>query len=306
MQLIALAKEKASPAIPETAPTRGTRYTSAISPPCSAWRWRGAPQAATGTRSRMGPSRFREDRRGHRQPSGPARREHPRRRVDDAGYFGLLANIVTQSYPASNLITRQTLGWEPDRPRPVRRSGQRPLLPRRQRTGTPMTTVGLIGSGNIGITVAQLAIDAGHHVVLSNSHGPETLADTVAELGPRAPARRRAAMLRRESVTSSWSRCRSRRSPTCPPHHWPARRSSTHATTAPNVTGASPELDSNALTSSELLLRYMPRAGLVKAFDEHLHRAPALARPPGGSGRPLVATDHRGLRAGEGGGDRLH
>ncbi|MER5532005.1 SDR family oxidoreductase [Streptomyces sp. NPDC002677] len=29
------------------------------------------------------------------------------------GYFGFLANIVTQSYPASNLITRRTLGWEP-------------------------------------------------------------------------------------------------------------------------------------------------------------------------------------------------
>jgi nucleoside-diphosphate-sugar epimerase len=33
------------------------------------------------------------------------------------GYFGFLANIVTQSYPASNLITRETLGWEPVQPR---------------------------------------------------------------------------------------------------------------------------------------------------------------------------------------------
>jgi nucleoside-diphosphate-sugar epimerase len=32
------------------------------------------------------------------------------------GYFGFLANIVTQSYPASNLITRQILGWEPVQP----------------------------------------------------------------------------------------------------------------------------------------------------------------------------------------------
>jgi len=32
------------------------------------------------------------------------------------GYFGFLANIVTQSYPASNLITRRTLGWEPVQP----------------------------------------------------------------------------------------------------------------------------------------------------------------------------------------------
>jgi nucleoside-diphosphate-sugar epimerase len=32
------------------------------------------------------------------------------------GYFGFLANIVTKSYPASNLITRRTLGWEPTQP----------------------------------------------------------------------------------------------------------------------------------------------------------------------------------------------
>ncbi len=51
-----------------------------------------------------------------------------------------------------------------------------------------MTTLGLIGSGNIGSTVARLAVDAGHDVVLSNSRGPETLADLVAELGPHARA----------------------------------------------------------------------------------------------------------------------
>jgi nucleoside-diphosphate-sugar epimerase len=32
------------------------------------------------------------------------------------GHFGFLANIVTQNYPASNLITRRTLGWEPAQP----------------------------------------------------------------------------------------------------------------------------------------------------------------------------------------------
>jgi nucleoside-diphosphate-sugar epimerase len=33
------------------------------------------------------------------------------------GHFGFLTNIVTQSYPTSNLITRQALGWEPAQPR---------------------------------------------------------------------------------------------------------------------------------------------------------------------------------------------
>jgi nucleoside-diphosphate-sugar epimerase len=32
------------------------------------------------------------------------------------GYFGFLANLVTLDLPASNLITRQALGWEPRQP----------------------------------------------------------------------------------------------------------------------------------------------------------------------------------------------
>lgn len=51
-----------------------------------------------------------------------------------------------------------------------------------------MTTLGLIGSGNIGGTLARLAVAAGLDVVVSNSRGPETLAELVAELGPRARA----------------------------------------------------------------------------------------------------------------------
>ena len=51
-----------------------------------------------------------------------------------------------------------------------------------------MTTVGIIGSGMIGGTVARLSVAAGHHVVLSNSRGPETLDELVAELGPLAAA----------------------------------------------------------------------------------------------------------------------
>jgi hypothetical protein len=53
-----------------------------------------------------------------------------------------------------------------------------------------MTTVGFIGSGNIGSTIARLAIEAGHQVVLSNSRGPETLADTAAPNGITAGSSR--------------------------------------------------------------------------------------------------------------------
>jgi len=51
-----------------------------------------------------------------------------------------------------------------------------------------MTTVGLIGSGRIGGTVARLAVTAGHQALLSNSRGPDTLKDLAAELGPLARA----------------------------------------------------------------------------------------------------------------------
>ena len=51
-----------------------------------------------------------------------------------------------------------------------------------------MTTWGFIGSGNIGSTVARLAVAAGHDVVMSNSRGPDTLADLVSELGDHARA----------------------------------------------------------------------------------------------------------------------
>ncbi len=51
-----------------------------------------------------------------------------------------------------------------------------------------MTTIGIVGAGNIGSQVARAAITAGYDIVISNSRGPETLADLVTELGPKARA----------------------------------------------------------------------------------------------------------------------
>lgn len=49
--------------------------------------------------------------------------------------------------------------------------------------------IGMIGAGHIGSTAAKHFREAGHEVALSNSRGPETLADLVDELGPGAHAR---------------------------------------------------------------------------------------------------------------------
>jgi predicted dinucleotide-binding enzyme len=51
-----------------------------------------------------------------------------------------------------------------------------------------MTTVGIIGSGHVGSSLARAAIAHGYDVVLSNSQGPDSLSGLVAELGPKARA----------------------------------------------------------------------------------------------------------------------
>jgi 8-hydroxy-5-deazaflavin:NADPH oxidoreductase len=51
-----------------------------------------------------------------------------------------------------------------------------------------MTTIGIIGSGHVGSSIARAAIASGYDVVLSNSQGPETLTGLVQELGPHAGA----------------------------------------------------------------------------------------------------------------------
>ena len=50
-------------------------------------------------------------------------------------------------------------------------------------TGSGVSTVGIIGAGQIGQAFARLAQRAGRKVVIANSRGPETLAPVVAELG---------------------------------------------------------------------------------------------------------------------------
>ncbi|MFD4432502.1 NAD(P)-binding domain-containing protein, partial [Nocardia sp. NPDC058497] len=51
-----------------------------------------------------------------------------------------------------------------------------------------MTTIGIIGAGEVGSQIARAAIATGYDVVIANSRGPETLRDLIAELGPSARA----------------------------------------------------------------------------------------------------------------------
>jgi hypothetical protein len=145
-----------------------------------------------------------------------------------------------------------------------------------------VTTVGFIGSGRIGGTVARLAITAGYNVVLSNSRVPQNLKDLVEELGPQAraatPAGAAAAgdlvvvsIPPRLTQRYRWSR-------------WPASRSWTPSTTSRSPTSGYQDSVARcpaARCSSGIWLQRT-----WSRFQQHHLLAPRLAGPCGGRGRP--------------------
>ena len=161
-----------------------------------------------------------------------------------------------------------------------------------------MTTVGFIGSGQIGSAIARLAIAAGHQVVLSNSRGPETLADLAAELGTAASAATSEEAAAAGDIVVV----------TVPVNAFPDLPAAPLAgktvidtcNYGPERDGHIPELDGKSLTSSELLQRYNPDAMLVKAFNniffKHLL---SLDRPAGAPDRSYlpIAGDSAAAKA---------
>jgi predicted dinucleotide-binding enzyme len=160
-----------------------------------------------------------------------------------------------------------------------------------------MATLGLIGSGLIGGTLARIAVDRGLDVVLSNSRGPETLADLVAELGPRATAGTpEDAALAGDWVVVTIPLKAYRQVPqealagktVIDTNNYYAQRD-----------GDIPELDSRETTSSELLQRHLERSFVVKAFNNIFFKHLAvLPRPSGATDRTAlpIAGDDAGAK----------
>lgn len=71
-----------------------------------------------------------------------------------------------------------------------------------------MSTIGIIGAGNIGRAIAQALARNGIAVTLSNSRGPDSLRTTVAEIGPLviAGTREEAAAKDIVFVAVNWSK----------------------------------------------------------------------------------------------------
>jgi predicted dinucleotide-binding enzyme len=151
-----------------------------------------------------------------------------------------------------------------------------------------MTTIGLIGSGRIGSTVARLAVDAGHDVVLSNSRGPETLADLVAQLGAHARAATPAeAAAAGDIVVVTVPMVAYRDVPVEPLRGKVVVDTNNYY---PQRDGQIAALDDGSTTSSELIQQHLPQSRVVKAFNNlHYTHLGTLQRPAGHPERSVLA-----------------
>ncbi len=147
--------------------------------------------------------------------------------------------------------------------------------------------IGIIGSGRIGSTVARLAIAQGHEVVLSNSRGPETLGDLVAQLGPQASAATVSDAAASADVVLVAIPVRANRQLPVEPF---AGKIVMHADNYySRRDGHIAELDSAQTTSSELLAAHLPTARVVKVFNT------IEASQLGSHGQPAGSDNRRAL-----------
>ncbi|MEU8900195.1 NAD(P)-binding domain-containing protein [Nocardia sp. NPDC048505] len=156
-----------------------------------------------------------------------------------------------------------------------------------------MTTLGLIGGGRIGGTVARLAVDAGLEVVLSNSRGPESLRELIADLGSRARATGAQEAAEAGDIVVVCTPFRVYR--TLPVAALAGKVVLDTTNYNAQRDGAIPELDANSVTSSELLQAELPTSQVVKAFNTiFVTHLAALPRPAGAADRSAIpiAGDH--------------
>ena len=143
--------------------------------------------------------------------------------------------------------------------------------------------IGIVGAGMIGGTAARLFVRAGHQVALSNSRGPDSLAELLNELGPSA----RAATV---DEAARWGEVVLLAAPWRAPQALPAPDAVAGKVV---IDAMNPYRHGGGLydlgdsTSSEETARRLPGARLVKAFNTIWYRH--LAE----NGRPGAPLDER-------------
>src|SRR4029453_18632491 len=148
-------------------------------------------------------------------------------------------------------------------------------------------TIGIIGAGHIGSQVARLAISCGYPVVIGNSRGPDTLAELVAELGPRArAATAEDAAKTGEIVVVSIPLKNYREVPVAPLAGKVVIDTNNYY---PQRDGHIAELDNESTTTAELLQAHLPTSKVVKAFN-HIYAAELTTH-----GQPSGSQNRRAL-----------
>lgn len=148
-------------------------------------------------------------------------------------------------------------------------------------------TLGLIGSGHIGSTVARLAVAAGYQVVLSNSRGPDTLADLVAELGPSARAATPVEAAEAGDLVVVTVPLRAY--PQVPVDPLRGKIVIDTNNYYPERDGRFEALDNGSDTVSGLLQKHLPESTVVKAFNNIYYKhLQALARAAGSVARSAL------------------
>jgi predicted dinucleotide-binding enzyme len=134
--------------------------------------------------------------------------------------------------------------------------------------------IGFIGAGNVGRIMGRHFINAGHHVVLSNSQDPETLRDLAHELGPQAKAGSKEEAVQSDLVILcvNWRRAQEALQGVT----WSGRilvdATNAHVDYPPDislagVTRSRAALAKTGRTSSELVAEWAPGARLVKSIS---------------------------------------
>jgi len=146
--------------------------------------------------------------------------------------------------------------------------------------------IGVIGAGFIGRAVAQLALAAGHEVMLSNSRGPQSMSSVLSgiwgvKVGSAQDAARFGDVV---LVAIPLEHYRS------VPAQWLEGKTVMDANSYyPERDGHIPELDRFETTTSRLLAEHLPHSHVVKVFNAIF--APDLTR----DARPHGAPDRRAL-----------
>ena len=153
--------------------------------------------------------------------------------------------------------------------------------------------IGIIGAGKIGGTLARLWTEQGHEVAVSNSRGPETLAELVSTLGPLARATTPAeAAAFGEVVVVSVPLGHYQQVPTTGVAGKPVIDTNNYY---PQRDGQISPLDDASTTSSELLQKHLPDALVVKAFNQirwtNLGSDGVPAGTQGRTGIPIAGDD---------------